>query len=163
VLVRATPCLALAACLGLACDGGSHAASKPADAGRTLVAWLECEECGNGELDAVVALGADAVPLLAATLEGGLSPATRGKLEAQLGAYYDEARARGRLGDWSREEYVTHHLDAREAGYRSRAAQALGRIGGERALSALRAALAKPQRPSVEQSLREALGEPRVP
>jgi len=156
-LRRRAALFALAAGLWLGCPV-ALAPEDATEARRAIVAWLECEECWGGELGAVAALGDDAVPLLAATLDAGLSPASRAKLEAQLGAYYDQAEKRGAAAlRWSRKDFVAHHLATRDAGYRSRAAEALGRIGGRDAESALRDALAKPQRPSVEQSIREAL------
>src|SRR5947209_11444713 len=69
--------------LGLAGTGcASRGPSAPAptaaeDARRVIVAWLECEECGDGELAAVVKLGEAAVPSLVAPLRDGPAPARR--------------------------------------------------------------------------------------
>jgi hypothetical protein len=158
---RLPPTLLLfAAGLWLACHTAAPAPTpeQATEARRVLVAWFECEECWDGELEAVLALGKRAVPQLAATLDGGLSPATRAALEDQLGAYYDEAEKRdaGPRG-WPRDAYVAHHVVARDAAWRSRAAEALGRIGGPHAEHALREAAARPQLPNVEQSIRDAL------
>src|SRR5512134_3649634 len=61
-----------------------------------IVAWLECDECSEGELAAVVKLGQAAVPSLAANLRDGPSPARREQLRRHL----EESHAR--LKDRSR-------------------------------------------------------------
>ena len=155
---RAGAAVALGAWLLLACEPAAIRPEDAVDARRTLLAWFECEECWSGELDAVAALGERAVPMLAATLEAGLSPASRARLEGQLVAYYDAARDAAPPG-WSRDEFVAHHLGNRDASYRSRAAVALGRIGGREAEQALRSALDRAQPPGVEQAIRAALAD----
>lgn len=115
-----------------------------------------CEDCTDGELRAVVKLGAQAVPSLIATLRDGLSPASQALFEEQLGSFYDTAARKGRT---TRQEFVAHHVGNREALVRVRAARALGRIGTPAAQAALREALVIRQRPSVEESIRRAIEE----
>lgn len=167
---RALAALAIPAGLLLSCrhddrPGAEPArtAAAPADARTSLVAWLECEECTDEQLAAVVALGPEVVPTLAATLREGLSPASRARLELQL-----RERHAARVAGAGRhpasepvlglERYVAHHVRTRDALHRSRAAVALGRIRTPEARQALREALDQDPPPSVEQSIRDALG-----
>jgi len=136
-------------------------ASGAAAAARVL-AWLECDECGEGQLDAVVALGDSIVPTFAEVLREGLSPVQRRELELQLAERWRERSAHegeeargGRLLE--EKAYVAHHLASRESLHRVRAAIALGRIRGDAAIRALRAELGRSHRPSVEHSIRDAL------
>ncbi len=127
-----------------------------------VVVWLECEECGDGELANVAALGAAVVPTLAAVLRGGMSPAQRAELTLQLEQRWEERAAyeRERGGESRlapREQFVAGHLASRDALYRVRAATALGQLGSEEAVDALRAALAARQPPSVERAILQAL------
>jgi hypothetical protein len=136
----------------------------PADARASLAAWLDCDECTREQLETVVALGPDAVPILAATLREGLAPASRARLEEQLrelhAARLERARRNPEEGPRLDERsFVAYHVANRESLHRSRAATALGRIGTEPARLALREALSAGHRPSVVQSVRDALDE----
>jgi hypothetical protein len=141
------------------------ASARPAGEVRVrLLAWFECEECTHEQLDAVVALGADVVPTLAATLREGLSPASRARLELQLRERHGARVAYGLRRPGAEpvldaDAFVAHHLASRDALHRSRAATALGRIHTKEALEALRAELARDPPPSVQQSIRAALDE----
>src|SRR5688572_13230850 len=55
---------------------------------KTIMTYLECEECEQGELEAVVKLGQTAVPTLSATLRDGPSDANRELLRRQLSDTY---------------------------------------------------------------------------
>jgi HEAT repeat protein len=127
-----------------------------------IAAWLDCDECGEGQLAAVVELGDAVVPSLAATLRDGLSPAYRKRLELRLREHYASRRARGETVSGEApslgvDAYVAQQVGSWEALHRSRAATALGRIGTEAARRALRETLEIPQRPSVEMAVRAAL------
>jgi hypothetical protein len=130
----------------------------------TILAWLECEECTDGELAAVVDLGADAVPTLTATLRDGMSPAPRARLVRQLSERHAARVAYGLQHPdaapiLTEQEFIDHHVENRDALYRGRSALALGLIGTPAAEEALREALARPQSPSVEQMIRDALAQ----
>jgi hypothetical protein len=139
---------------------------QSAAARRTIAAWLECEECTDGELEAVKRLGATAVPTLVATLGAGPSPAARELVRRELRAHYAEleaaARARGRpLPPGDVEAWVEQEIAAWVARYQVRSAQALDAIGGPEAERALRAAQASGAlREDVADALRKLLDDP---
>jgi hypothetical protein len=163
--------LALTACLvlGAGCPRSPNSTSQPsigpeekAAARRTLAAWFECEECVDGELQAVVALGSLGVPTLASTLLHGPSPAALFLVEDRLRARNQELHEFAALApdlfsmlgddqfvDLYRANYVARH--------QGRAAWALGEIGGPDALRALRKALGAGLRADVERGIRAAL------
>lgn len=127
-----------------------------------IAAWLDCDECVEGQLGAVVELGETVVPSLVATLRDGVSPAYRARLERQLRTHHAARVARGHVVPGAgpaldEGAYVAQQVAGWEALHRSRAATALGRIGTPAAHEALRDALATAQRPSVEMALRAAL------
>jgi hypothetical protein len=127
---------------------------RAAEVRTTVIAWLECEECTEGELEAVVKLGQAAVPTLAASLRDGPSPARREQLRRHL----EESHAR--LKDRSRTSaavYVHRYTDNLEALYRVRAARALGVIGGRAARQALEGAEGQRYRDDVQRSIEAAL------
>jgi hypothetical protein len=126
------------------------------------MSWLECEECIDGELEAVLELGPVAVPSLAATLRDGPSPATREKLRRELRIRYGELRdyvqqhpAAG--FDEAEDVWVDEQLANDVARYQARSAEALARLGGPEARRALAEALGKPLRPDVEAVVRKSL------
>jgi hypothetical protein len=153
--VRTLAACLLATLLAAGCGACPDGGGERLDATR-IESWLHCEECNEGELEAVVAFGDEAVPSLAAALRGGLSPARRERMAQRLGAFYDAQHGTG-TGGRGREAFIAHHVGKREALVRVRAAHALGFIGTGAAEAALREALALEQRPSVEQSLKKAL------
>src|SRR5687767_11119088 len=75
---------------------------QKADVRRIIEAWLECEECTEGQLNAVVRLGQVAVPTLSATLSGGPSVAKRSELGQHLLETYRKLK-----------EYERKHPEAR--------------------------------------------------
>jgi hypothetical protein len=120
----------------------------------TVIAWLECEECTEGELEAVVKQGQVAVPTLAASLRDGPSPARREQLRRHL------EESHGRVKDRTRTTaavYVQRYTENFEALYRVRAARALGLIGGPAARQALEDAQRQPYRDDVRQSIKAAI------
>ncbi|HKO55428.1 MAG TPA: hypothetical protein VJ276_06080 [Thermoanaerobaculia bacterium] len=129
---------------------------------QALVEWLECEECEEGQLEAVVKLGQPAVPSLRAALLEGASPASEELLRRELEKRYDELRRyaathpNAKVAS-SKEEFVAMYVANLHAQYRTRAAQALSRIGGPAATSALREGLARADRPDVQATVKSAL------
>jgi hypothetical protein len=115
--------------LGVAACGSPRLKSAEEN---TVRRWLLCDECLEGELDSVVALGSRVVPRLTEALKG---PPERGRrnVERQARALY----ARGPVVNISEQRFVQHYLDNYEAGYQSRAAIALARINTAPARAAL--------------------------
>ena len=121
---------------------------------RTISTWLESEECMEGTLEAVVELGEAAVPSLAAVLREGPSPANLEQLRLHLIANYQKLKEyqethRDAQVPMSQKMYVNTYLDNYIALNQSRAAIALGKIGGEDAKKALEQALKAPLRKDV--------------
>lgn len=159
LLLGAILCVAASAA---ECQRPQLATQRAVEVRRTIVAWLECQECIDGELNAVVRLGQAAVPTLAATLAGGPSPASREALRRHLVNAYRELKEyertkRGTTVTATEDEYVRTYMDNYVALYKARAAEALGRIGGDRARRALEAAAREDQRPDVRSALQAAL------
>lgn len=112
---------------------------------KAVVAWLECEECTDGELEGVVKFGELAVPTLGATLERGPSPASLEKVRMHLESSYrnmvEYARTHDEVKiDQSEEEYVKQYLENYQANYAVRSAQALAKLGGPEARKLIDAA-----------------------
>lgn len=136
---------------------------QAAAARRTIVAWLECEECTNSELDAVVKLGENAVASLSATLQQGPAPANREQLRRHLTVTYRDLKnyeithPEAKV-EMSETEYLNTYLENYVALYQSRAAEALGAIGTTAAKRALEEALQKSLRDDVKTAVSAALG-----
>jgi len=138
----------------LACGPAPPAAQRqPSDPGQRIDAWLLCEECTDGELAAVLALGADSATRQPAieSLVGGLlaGPSRRqiANVRQQFMESFQEdsiyaATVLGTAPVTGSAEYVDHYLGNFIALYRTRAALALARIRGRRATAALDSALA---------------------
>jgi hypothetical protein len=141
----------------------SLSVEQSAAARTALVAWFECEECTDGELDAVVKYGDAIVPSLAATLEGGLSPSKREEVRQHLQETYRamvEYAKQGKrdLPQLSEQQYSDTYLGNTDSLYRIRAATALGRIGTPASRAALDSALKlKNLRPDVRRRVESAL------
>lgn len=123
--------------------------------------WLLCDECVDGELDAVVAFQGRAVGRLTLALIEG---PTQGRIDMMTLKYRDSyRRIAARMGPnprgVSEAQYINRHLANYQAVYQSRSAIALGRIGTEQAIATLRAALLQPgYRADVLDTIRESLG-----
>src|SRR5260221_9534441 len=107
-----------------------------------VLRWVECEECTDGELKAVLKWGPAVVPTLTATLKEGPSPARREELEQHLrGTYrdlkaYERTHAEARVG-LSEEDYLKTYRENFLALYTTRSARALAAVGGPAARRAL--------------------------
>jgi hypothetical protein len=111
----------------------------------TVVAWLDCDPCEQGELGNVVEAGVLAVPILEAALRQGPTAATVEALRHHLvGAFFKLERTRAAIegGAPARglESFVEGYLAAHDVRIRLRAVAALERIEGKDAAAALRAA-----------------------
>ena len=129
---------------------------------RVLKDWLECEECWEEELQAVVALGDEVIPQLVAVARGGMSAATRARLSAQLARRHEERVAYGARHPavapvMDRERYIAHHVGNRDHLYRVRAIRAIGHIGTDKARSALEALRRETTHPGIQAEIRRVL------
>ena len=100
-------------------------------------AWLLCEECIEGELDSVVALGDQAVPPLQRALKGPPGERRENMRRQAEGVY-------ALLPDTSiiiRQTYLDRYEANYVSSYQARAAVALGRIGTPKARQVVLAAL----------------------
>jgi len=168
VVIGVLICLAVLACT----RGESKSTTTPelspeqrADARRTMVAYLECEECTEGQLEAVVKLGETIVPSLAASLHAGPSPASLEVLRDHLETNYDRLQKYGRTHrearlEMGKGEYVRTYTENFVALYQVRAATALGAIGGRKAEEALKKSLELRLRGDVRNSVTQALKQP---
>lgn len=132
---------------------------QAAEVRRAVVAWLECEECEEGQLEAVQKLGGAAVPTLAATLERGPSAASRERARRHLEDSYAKIAEHVKKYpeqklEVSQEEYVKIYLENYVANYQVRSAQALSAIGGEPARKLLETAA---ERKSARRDVQSAL------
>ena len=135
-------------------------ASQAVSAIDALANWYECEDCHPSELKAVTAYGATVVPSLIATLNGGLSPATRELLRRRLEERYVALSAENASGikiGASRDDFVARHLGDFDARYRIRATQALCAIGGKEARAALENAFSKTNRSDGRSAITDCL------
>jgi hypothetical protein len=131
-----------------------------AEARRTIVEWLECEECNAGELQRVVELGTVATPTLAATVREGPSEASRELVRSELGKTYDQLAAYvaehpERELPMDREQYISTYLENYIALYQIRSAEALAAIGGDEAKRALQESENVSSRSDVRQTIRK--------
>ena len=119
---------------------------------------MECIECQGAELDSVVAVGQPLVPVLRMLLTDGPPisqvEALRQTLELQLSG---TAVAPPPLPPEQRDSVIVKQLDDYRNVYRTRAAFALGAIGGQQARDALcqldPGSLTQPVRDAVDSAL----------
>lgn len=131
-----------------------HNAGHLADAQRALVAWYDCIECVDFELERLLKYRDVIEGALISTLNNGLSPAKRAEIEEGLRRSY---RPTPDL-NVSQDGYVAFFTRNADASYRKRAAIALGRLNTDTARQALRAAANNPDlradvRTAAEQAL----------
>jgi hypothetical protein len=114
----------------------------PAQSSSAAVAWLDCVECTPAQLDAVKALGDQAVPDFRRLLLSGPSDARlaseRQRLQAAYQALKDyERRHPQNAVQGTDQQYVDLYLPQFVLRYRLRAAKALGAIATPSARAAL--------------------------
>ena len=137
--------------------------TEAVDARKAIVVWLECEECNEGELQAVLKLGQLAVPTLANVLKEGPSPVKREVYRYRLLDNYKTMqtflRVRPNLGpvNISSEAYLALNIENYVTLFKVRAATALGKIGGINARNALKEALVGEKNHTVTKTVKEAL------
>lgn len=159
-------CVAVFASLGITDVSWGQRAASPEEAlelRKTVIAWLECEECGEKQLDSVVNLGEKAVPALGAALEHGPSPANLERVQMHLEKSHRDLLEYAKTHDevkvaLKEEEYVKAYLENYRALHASRAAEALGKIGGEAAKKHLENASKLGLRSDVQAVVKKSLG-----
>lgn len=132
------------------------------NARRAVVAWLECEECGDGELEAVLEHRNIVIPSLTASLNEGPSPATLQSFKSQLVKNYRNIQDYSKTHPdakikMNEEDYVQLYTKNYIAKYQVRSAIALAKIGGNDAKDALNKALKMNFRKDVQQTIKESL------
>ena len=136
---------------------------------QSVVAWLECEECDDHELERLKKTGQYAVPTLAAALDGGPSQASLELMRLRMEERYDRLIEYGQSHPKmqlksSKEAFVAHYMDNYVALYRIRAVQGLSAIGGKQAREAIeKAANEKTYREDVNKVIIETLGKKTQP
>lgn len=101
---------------------------------RIIVRWLECDDCSDGEFDAIVELGDEAISTLFAVLESGPSPAKLAQVEQGLKESYREIKDYAETHPkqdikQSEQEFLTHYQENFTIQYQTRASIALAKIG----------------------------------
>lgn len=123
---------------------GAEAGPAQESPGAVVAAWLRCEECVDGEREGILALAEAAVPALRDALLDGPPQRERLEWEADMRSLHArieaEADARG-AGVAEVDEFVARRVENLVLRYRTRAADALGWIGGPRARDALEEAV----------------------
>jgi HEAT repeat protein len=124
-------------------------------------AWLECVECRDSELQAVVKLGPSAITGLSPALLNGPPPAKVQSYEKYLRQIYADMKAYEKthpksVVPYTEDEFVKRDMAKYMNLYRVRAARALGDIGGPQAAAALEQALKLPMDPYVLTKVKEA-------
>ena len=115
---------------------------RPVSIETQIVTWLECEECVDGELQAVVALGEQAVPGLAKFVQAGPSFERIEAYREHLSRTYEELREYGTRHpedqiQTTEQQYINMYSESLNNLYRIRAALGLSSIGGQAARNAI--------------------------
>ena len=137
-------------------DSAPPVAQIPALPTDPVTQWMECEECREGQLAAVVELGDQAVGALSTLLSGG-PPSDRVQvLDRALRSSYEQLAESGADGLPTEAEYVSQYTANYVAQYQARAARALSEIGSPQAVRALQTMDTTAVREDVRGVLRDA-------
>lgn len=171
-LTGAAALLGVGACntTGSQRTGGADApgAQDSAELRRALLAYFECEECTDGELQTLLKFGERATPSLAAALRQGPSLAKREQARLAYEAAYEELTAYARAHPknvrvpMTKEQYLGTYLGNYEVLHKTRAARALAEIGGPEARAALQQALGAEKSEEVKRVVAESLARVRA-
>ena|SRR5688572_7572584 len=127
-----------------------------------LLAWLECVECSDGELEKLVPHAALAGPVLIEILSQGPSPSQRARIEDRLRADWKSLSPSAQV--YGEEEYVEVFSENAEVQYQIKAIQAFARFAAPQYDQALLNASTNPRlRPEVTQAVRAALEQRHLP
>jgi hypothetical protein len=164
-----TKAIALATAIVTSCSGvellGSALLVQPPPPSQADIAvrtWLDCDECTNGELQAVVKLGAATVPILAGVLRSGPSKERLETHRQFLVRRYAAMREYQKthpsaVVPQTESEFVQRYVDKYDSLQRMRSVRALEAIGGAAARTALQEALKSPLRPDVLEVVKASL------
>lgn len=135
---------------------------------RTILNWLDCEECTAAQLQAVIRLGPKAVPFLAAALHQGPTFVALVSLTRFLKRRYAElqkykATHQDAPLPLNEREYIELHVSQLTTQYQIRAATALGAVGGPSARLALEQAMDLELPEVVRSVVKDALSRISVP
>jgi hypothetical protein len=127
-----------------------------------LLAWLECVECSDGELERLVPHAALVGPTLSQILLHGPSPSEKARIEDKVRADWKSLSSKARVYD--EKDYVEVFSRNAEVQYQIKAIQALARFAAPQYDQALLAASKSTKlRPEVQQALRAALEQRHLP
>lgn len=109
---------------------------------KTLITWLECEECTSNHLKNVVQLGPKALPFLKSALIFGPSDSRSRELALHLRQEYKKLKEYQASNPkfqipLSETLYIETHINNFSNQYRTKSATALGQIGGPDAIGTL--------------------------
>jgi len=124
-----------------------------------VLSWLECEECSNNELKAVVRLRAKAIPLLSLALCEGPSQTSRELYRRELIANYSKLVSHHNQSKptLNLNDYLATNMDNYTRLYRVRALIALNTIGGKSVTAALKADCRQPLPNEIKMKIQETL------
>ena len=134
---------------------------QPGSTAGVIEVWLECVECRDGELQAVVKLGASRRLALGRRCSLDPAPAKLQSYEKYLRKMYSDMKAYEKthpknVVPFTEDEFVKRDMAKLTNLYRVRAATALGEIGGPDAATALDQALKLPLDPYVAMKVKQA-------
>jgi hypothetical protein len=136
--------------------------TPPADAEGIVLAWIECEDQCEAQLEALLALGSEATPVLVRTLTEGPPTERAEAMKEHLEqvykelAEYAETHPEAAL-ELDQGEYVSLYLDNYQAQYQTKAVQALVALGEPEARDAILKTLRTVKRDDVREALEQAL------
>jgi hypothetical protein len=126
--------------------------------------YLNCEDCLDGELEAVLELGDRASPILLEFLASGPSPETLRSTEKGLNETYAQMAEYAKIQEdrtlqprQSQDEFVRTFLDNLNAQYQTRSVRAIVLIGDEVAIEKTRGILEKQLARTEREDLRAML------
>ena len=130
---------------------------------QALVEWLECEECEEGQLAAVVKYGERVVPVAARVAARRRGAGGAEELSAAISSRATTSSfatprpiPKAKVAS-SKEEFVAMYIGNLHAQYKTRSAQALAQIGGPAANRALQEGLQRADRVDVGATVEAAI------
>lgn len=127
-----------------------------------MLAWIECEDQCEPQLDALLALGSEATPVLVRTLTEGPPPDRAESMKAHLEQVYKDLAAYAETHpeaavELDEGEYVSLYFDNYQAQYQTKSVQALVALNEPEARDAILKTLRTVKREDVREALEQAL------